>query len=275
MSADITVSLFRITRRAPDGIAAIDQAVNHVREILMPQESLPSRPIMRARRAYALLLCLCPLLFGACLYGQRWEHLAAGEARHPVTLKWEPIAPHQDLTAVSFVDERRGWAVGEAGTILHTADGGRSWQPQTGGTDQDINTVFFLPDGLRGWAGGGNNHYDTGTEISGVILHTRDGGKSWQTQHKGSEQLVSHLQFSPDGLRGRAANSETILYTENGRVQTLSGDRRAWEDWLLNFENTEGFPMETEGFLLALQVCVTTYRDRFRIPELPWPWYKH
>lgn len=59
------------------------------------------------------------------------------------------------------------------------------------------------------------------------------------------------------------------------RVQTLSGDRRAWEDWLLNFENTEGFPLDTEGFLLALQVCVTTYRDRFRIPELTWPWYKH
>jgi hypothetical protein len=59
------------------------------------------------------------------------------------------------------------------------------------------------------------------------------------------------------------------------RVQTLSGDRRAWEDWLLNLENTEGFPLEIEGFLVALQVCVITYRDRFRIPELPWPWYKH
>ena len=190
----------------------------------MLQESLPSHPIRRARCAFTLLLCLCPLLLGGCLYGQRWERITASETRRPVTLKWEPTAPYQDLTAVTFIDESRGWAVGEAGTILHTADGGRSWQPQTSGTDQDLNTVFFLPDGLRGWAGGGNNHYELGTELNGVILHTRDGGKSWQPQYKRSEQLVSHLQFSPDGLRGWAAGSDTVLYTENGGLDWDSAD---------------------------------------------------
>src|SRR5215212_6244465 len=102
-------------RQTPDSIAAIEEAVNHLRANLMLQESLPSHPIRCASRACALLLCLCPLLLGGCLYGQGWEQLAAEDYARPVTLKWEPIAPHQDLTAISFIDESRGWAVGEEG----------------------------------------------------------------------------------------------------------------------------------------------------------------
>ena len=37
------------------------------------------------------------------------------------------------LTAVSFVDDKQGWAVGHAGVILHTSDGGASWQLQLDG----------------------------------------------------------------------------------------------------------------------------------------------
>jgi photosystem II stability/assembly factor-like uncharacterized protein len=37
------------------------------------------------------------------------------------------------LTAVRFVDERCGWAVGHGGVILATRDGGESWLPQTDG----------------------------------------------------------------------------------------------------------------------------------------------
>lgn len=37
------------------------------------------------------------------------------------------------LTALSFVDENSGWAVGHAGVILHSDDGGRSWQLQFDG----------------------------------------------------------------------------------------------------------------------------------------------
>jgi hypothetical protein len=56
------------------------------------------------------------------------------------------------------------------------------------------------------------------------------------------------------------------------RIQTLSGERRAWEEWIFSLENTEGFPAEMEGFLQALRICVTTYRNKFRIPEVQWPW---
>lgn len=38
------------------------------------------------------------------------------------------------LTAVRFVDERRGWAIGHRGVVLHSADGGETWIRQLDGT---------------------------------------------------------------------------------------------------------------------------------------------
>ncbi len=45
---------------------------------------------------------------------------------------WESAATGQTLPirALSFVDEQRGWAVGDLGLILATRDGGRSWHKQ-------------------------------------------------------------------------------------------------------------------------------------------------
>ena len=37
------------------------------------------------------------------------------------------------LTALSFVDAQRGWAVGHGGVVLHTADGGETWTRQADG----------------------------------------------------------------------------------------------------------------------------------------------
>jgi photosystem II stability/assembly factor-like uncharacterized protein len=38
-----------------------------------------------------------------------------------------------DLVAVSFPDDKNGWAVGHFGVVLHTADGGVTWQKQLDG----------------------------------------------------------------------------------------------------------------------------------------------
>ena len=38
-----------------------------------------------------------------------------------------------DLTALHFANARQGWAVGHEGVVLHTADGGATWQVQLDG----------------------------------------------------------------------------------------------------------------------------------------------
>ena len=42
-----------------------------------------------------------------------------------------PVPVRQLLTAVDFVDEKHGWAVGHDSLILHTSDGGETWAVST------------------------------------------------------------------------------------------------------------------------------------------------
>lgn len=74
------------------------------------------------------------------------------------------------LTAVYFVDEKTGWAVGHWGVILRTDDGGESWavQRQDTSVDQPLFSVYFR-DRETGWAVG----------LWSLVVSTRDGGKTW------------------------------------------------------------------------------------------------
>jgi len=84
-----------------------------------------------------------------------------------------------DFNALCFVGER-GWVVGRPGSvILHTWDGGKSWQAQNTGQPLPLHGVFFLNEKL-GWVVG---------EL-GTILATQDGGKSWKVQRRGGHRLA-------------------------------------------------------------------------------------
>lgn len=74
------------------------------------------------------------------------------------------------LTAVSFVDDRNGWAVGHWGVILNTGDGGEHWQIQRTDMQEDrpLFSVHFF-DAREGIAVG----------LWSLLLLTRDGGKTW------------------------------------------------------------------------------------------------
>ena len=67
------------------------------------------------------------------------------------------------------------WATGFDGVILHSIDGGATWEKQTSGTTMDLQGVYFQNANL-GWAVG----------WSGTILRTTDGGKNWKTIHGGA-----------------------------------------------------------------------------------------
>ncbi|KAB2968077.1 MAG: glycosyl hydrolase [Zoogloea sp.] len=75
------------------------------------------------------------------------------------------------LNAVSFIDDRQGWAAGHRGVILATTDGGETWtlQRQDLDKDQPLFSVLFT-DAQHGWACG----------LWSLLLRTDDGGKTWQ-----------------------------------------------------------------------------------------------
>ncbi len=133
------------------------------------------------------------------------------------TTETDPL--RQGLQSVYFVDQQRGWAVGEGGAILATSNGGKDWLIQNSGTQYRLSAVQFLADGLRGWTVGDN----------GTILTTSNAGRDWLPQSSGTQNWLLSVQFLDDGQRGSAVGlNGTILTTNN-----------AGNDWLPQISGTK------------------------------------
>ncbi|MBI5445733.1 MAG: hypothetical protein HY900_31515 [Deltaproteobacteria bacterium] len=118
---------------------------------------------------------------------------------------WGRALPADDLFAVTFVGEREGWACGRWGTILHTRDGGATWERQRTGVEATLSSVHFV-DGRNGWAVG-----DQGT-----ILHTADGGKRWERQLSPVSFFLMAVRFVTKDKGWIVTERTHILHTEDG-----------------------------------------------------------
>jgi len=148
---------------------------------------------------------------------------------------WEPVNYNQDLQLldVFFVTPDEGWVSGTVGTILHTRDGGKTWEAQLGGDPHsqgpNLTRLFFL-DRTHGWAQSWNQMFRTtdgqtwqevGSDVRGNavfvspqkgflsrgnILETQDGGATWR------EVFTCHVQALVDGLTRDIACS---IFTAN------------------------------------------------------------
>lgn len=86
-----------------------------------------------------------------------------------------PAAGFPLLGGIVFADASHGWTFG-GDQLLSTADGGVTWASQTLGATLD--TLSF-PDATQGWATGHTGY----PSDQRVVLHTSDGGQTWQTQY--------------------------------------------------------------------------------------------
>jgi len=127
---------------------------------------------------------------------------AIGAADAPTTRPTSvPVAPgaiaDATLHDVSFVDSERGWAVGALGTVLSTADGGRSWKRQAVPSAFTYHAVHFVNE-ASGWiVGGAPVPY---TRLSrGILLCTHDGGKHWFEPSTRRFPRLRDVRFSDTG----------------------------------------------------------------------------
>ena len=74
------------------------------------------------------------------------------------------------LSAVTFTDDKHGWAVGQWGVILGTSDGGETWDKQRMdiAVDRPLFSVRFTSD-----------HDGIAVGLWSLMLQTHDGGKTW------------------------------------------------------------------------------------------------
>jgi photosystem II stability/assembly factor-like uncharacterized protein len=126
---------------------------------------------------------------------------------------WEPVNYKEDVefTDVVFVTPDVGWAIGysrsgagEGGVMIHTRDGGQSWEVQLGDSHsatRGFEQLRFI-DETHGWA----------TQFSGKIVRTTD-GETWE--EIGSYPTLQPYAFATPAL-GVSLDAQRILRTEDG-----------------------------------------------------------
>ena len=146
------------------------------------------------------------------------------------------------LRDVFFRGPRFGWIVGEHGTIFRTRDGGEAWTLQVTGVpivrtiprgeaprprevapeletppDRLELTAVRFADPDQGWAVG--SYSDV---AESVVLHTTDGGASWQVEHvQPGEMLRTLFVLDADHVWAagdRARNSPQVILCRTSRV---------------------------------------------------------
>lgn len=127
--------------------------------------------------------------------------------------EWQEFSLGEDLqfTSVRFIDELTGFAVGEFGTVLVTADGGENWS-----TVEPLPNEFYpmaadFLDATTGWIGG----------LDGVIWQTEDGGESWQRQSSLNKSPIYNVQATADGIYAAGGSAKLVEFVD-GKWQSLA-----------------------------------------------------
>lgn len=81
------------------------------------------------------------------------------------------VPTRQLLTAIHFVDDRHGWAVGHDASILATTDGGETWTRQYENREAEVPLLDI-------WFG--NPQHGLAVGAYGMLLETLDGGQHWE-----------------------------------------------------------------------------------------------
>ena len=122
------------------------------------------------------------------------------------------ISPTNGYTQIHFADEYNGMAVGVAGMVVHTGNGGASWAQVTVPVAVQLQTVHMI-DANSAWVGASN----------GTIWYTNDAGVTWN-QRVGWNVTVGldirDIDFANDYQGIMAVNSAGLYghlyYTTDG-----------------------------------------------------------
>jgi len=128
------------------------------------------------------------------------------------------------LHDVVFANPREGWAVGDRGTIWHTADGGQHWALQSSGVACPLYSVSFV-NAQVGWAAGGMA-LPLRPASTGVLLVTRDGGRHWNVVPKLVLPRLLQVRFVNERY-GWAVGTPTPLYPSGVFYSDNSG--QSWQ----------------------------------------------
>lgn len=146
-------------------------------------------------------------------------------------IQTNPMDPDVKLNGVCFADNQHGVAVGLAGTILYTADGGQNWEERTFNSTRWWSVS--LTQSGKAWAVGQN----------GSIIHSTDWGYTWTAQESGVTCELWEIFFVNDDegwiAGGGIGQPGVILHTSTGGVITAVDDAK---EVVSDFELHQNYP---------------------------------
>lgn len=143
---------------------------------------------------------------------------------------------HRDrLFDVTMVG-KHAWVIGYPGIILHSADGGETWEGQTpAGHDDALLSSDFI-DEKTGWIVG----------RKGLVLRTTDGGATWTPGKSGTPEPLLSVDFVSETHGWAVGNFGVILHTADGGKTWQRQTLGEGEDPVLN---AVSFVSTTEGWV--------------------------
>ncbi|TBU90624.1 WD40/YVTN/BNR-like repeat-containing protein [Phytopseudomonas dryadis] len=126
------------------------------------------------------------------------------------------VPTRQMLTALFFLDEQHGWAVGHDAQILASSDGGLTWSKQF----EDLQREAPL---LDVWFEDLHNGYAVGAY--GALLETRDGGATWEDF---SDRLDNEDAYHLNAI-AEVKDSGLFIVGEMGSMFRSTDAGQSWE----------------------------------------------
>ncbi|MEP6818467.1 MAG: YCF48-related protein [bacterium] len=167
--------------------------------------------------------------------------------------------PAQDLIAVYFLNDKRGWIGGDNGFLSRTEDGGHSWVKQVVQTTAAVNDIYF-------------RDKDAGFLIAGnAIFTTRDNGGHWSevrrflpSEFDGADVELYSVRFSSKkkgwvvgSVSKREHVVDSILLYTNDAGKTWQRQRAPSRLELLHID----FANDKRGWISGAQGTILTTVD--------------
>jgi photosystem II stability/assembly factor-like uncharacterized protein len=206
--------------------------------------------------------------------GQRGHILYSDDQAKSWTQASVPVS--SDLNAVQFPTSSQGWAVGHDGVVLHSSDGGSTWQKQLDGRQlgrlmQDYysarpDAAQWLEEGKRIEAEGADKPFldlwfsdeRNGFVVGAfnLIFRTRDGGQTWEPWADRSD--------NPSGYHLNAIASDgqhLFIAGEQGLLLRLGDDNEGFQALASPYEGSFFGISAEPGLLLVHGLRGHAYRS--------------
>ncbi|MGH9970901.1 MAG: YCF48-related protein [Pyrinomonadaceae bacterium] len=121
-----------------------------------------------------------------------------------------------NLTDVFFFNDQVGWVSGSTrGTICNSHDGGETFKSCVTELGALINSIAF-PTESEGWAAGTTRDSNAKRLSSrGVLLHTTDGGKTWQPYPMPRDEPLFDRIYFVDQMHGWVTARDHVYVTQD------------------------------------------------------------